>query len=59
MRYTVREFSMTMVGIWDKELNDFVRNPSGRKKLFYKEASAKKEAARLNAAKKQSKEQAK
>lgn len=56
MRYTVREFSMSMVGVWDKDLNDFVRNPSGRRALFYKEASAKKLAASLNAAKKQSKE---
>lgn len=55
MRYTVRNFSMSMVGIWDKDLNDFVRNPGGRKKLFYKEASAKKLAAKLNAAQ-QSKE---
>ena len=53
MRYVIRDFSMSMIGIWDKDLNDFVRNPSGRKKLFYKEASAKKAAASLNAAKKE------
>lgn len=57
MRYTVREFSMTKVGIWDKNLNDFVKNPSGRRALFFKEASAKKLAEKLNAAEQQSKEE--
>lgn len=56
MRYTVRRFSMTMIGVWDEVAKDFVKNPSGRRKLYYKEAPAKKLAETLNAAEKQSKE---
>lgn len=49
MRYSVKEFSMTMLGIYDKETGDFVTDSqSGRKKLFFKQSSAKKCAAKLN-----------
>lgn len=49
MRYTVRDFSPSMVGVWDEQARDMVKNPrSGRRKLFYRRANAQKLAKQLN-----------
>lgn len=51
LRYSVQPFSSGMVGVWDNQAQDFVKNPkSGRRKLFHRQTNAEKLAVKLNSA---------
>ena len=50
-RYSVKSFSFGLVGVWDRETGDMVKNPtSGRRKLFRRPDHAQKLCDALNKA---------